>query len=184
VSDRAATGAATESATAGGAYATIATTTKPDLRTPSLLRYLAELTPPRMVLWCYLIWYGFVSTRYFDPSVGLWLSSLGISAIIGTGLYLSTAYGGRTRTRLETWQVLRLFIMPFCVSSFAALIKGQGFFLVFHPTLSGNLIPLLACALLVGCVLVARVTAPRLHGGRSWGSFRSQGACGGQPGDA
>ena len=156
MSDRAATGVATESATAGGAFETIATTIKPTLRTPSLFRYLAELTPPRMVLWCYLIWYGFVSTRYFDPSVGLWLSSLGISAIIGTGLYLSTVYGGRTRTRLETWQVLRLYIMPFCVSSFAALIKGHNFVLVFDPSLAANAAAAAGCATFVGAAVLAR----------------------------
>jgi hypothetical protein len=117
---------------------------------------LAELTLPRIVLWCYLIWYGFVSARYFDPSVRLWLSSLGISVIIGTGLYLSTAYGARSRTRLETWQVLRLYIMPFCVSSFAALIKGRNFVLVFDPSLAANAAAAAGCAAFVGAALLAR----------------------------
>ena len=126
-----------------------AVTPKPTPHAPFLLRYLAALTLPRIVLWCYLIWYGFVLVRYFDPSVRLWLSALGISAIIGTGLYLSTAHGGRTRTRLETWQVVRLYVMPFCVSSFAALIKGRGFVLVFHPSARDNLVAASACALFV-----------------------------------
>ena len=146
-------GAAPESA--GGALATT-TTPEPNRRAPWLLRYLAELTPPRMVLWCYLIWYGFVSTRYFDPSVRLWLSSLGISAIIGTGLYLSTAHGGRSRTRLEPWQVLRLYMMPFCVSSFAALIKGRNFVLVFDPSWAANAAAAAGCAAFVGAALLAR----------------------------
>lgn len=143
------------SAAAGGAPETT-TTPKPSRRVPWLLRYLAELTLPRMVLWCYLIWYGFVSTRYFDPSVRLWLSSLGISAIIGTGLYLSTAYGARTRTPLETWQVVRLYMMPFCVSSFAALIKGRNFVLVFDPSLAANAAASAGCAAFVGAALLAR----------------------------
>ena len=121
-----------------------------------LMRYLAELTLPRTVLWCYLIWYGFVLARYFDPSLALWLSSLGISAIIGTGLYLSTALGGRTRTQLEPWQVVRLYMMPFCVSSFAALIKGRGFILVFDPSLAANALALGGCAAFVGCAALAR----------------------------
>ena len=37
--------------------------------------------------------------------------------------------------------------MPFCVSSFAALIKGHGFVLVFHPSARDNLLAALACAL-------------------------------------
>jgi hypothetical protein len=155
VSGRAAAGGAPESAAAGGAPETT-TTPGSNLRAPWLVRYLAELTPPRMVLWCYLIWYGFVLVRYFDPSVSLWLSSLGISAIIGTGLYLSTAYGGRTRTRLETWQVVRLYMMPFCVSSFAALIKGRNFVLVFDPALAANAAAATACATFFGVALLAR----------------------------
>jgi hypothetical protein len=143
------------SAAAGGAPEPV-TTPEASARAPRLVRYLAELTPPRMVLWCYLIWYGFVAIRYFDPSVRLWLSSLGISAIIGTGLYLSTAHGGRSRTRLETWQVLRLYIMPFCVSSFAALIKGRNFVLVFDPSLAANAAAAAGCAAFVGAALLAR----------------------------
>lgn len=131
-------------------------TTRPGLRAPWLARYLAELRVPRLVLWCYLIWYGFVLARYFDPSVLLWLSSLGISAIIGTGLYLSTAHGGRARTRLEPWQVARLYIMPFCVSSFAALIKGRGFVLVFDPSWTANATAAAGCAAFVGAALLAR----------------------------
>jgi hypothetical protein len=144
-----------EGAASGGAPEPVMTP-EPNPRLPWVFRYLAELTPPRMVLWCYLIWYGFVSARYFDPSVRLWLSSLGISAIIGTGLYLSTAHGGRSRTRLEMWQVLRLYIMPFCVSSFAALIKGRNFVLVFDPALAANAAAATGCAAFVGAALLAR----------------------------
>jgi hypothetical protein len=132
------------------------TTRSCDFRAPWPVRYLAELGLPRLVLWCYLLWYGFVLARYFDPSVRLWLSSLGISAIIGTGLYLSTAHGGRTRTRLEPWQVARLYMMPFCVSSFAALIKGRGFILVFDPSWRANLVAGAGCAAFVGSALLAR----------------------------
>jgi hypothetical protein len=134
-----------------------ASTTRPALRAFGLVRYLSELTTPRLVLWCYLIWWGFAAARYFDPSPRLWLSSLGISAIIGTGLYLSTVHGGRTRTLLEPWQIVRLYLMPFCVSSFAALIKGRGFVLVFHPALADNASAALACAaFLAACALARR----------------------------
>lgn len=129
---------------------------QPAPRSPSLIRYLADLTLPRQVLWCYLIWWLFVLGRYFDPSPTLWLSSLGIAAIIGTGLFLSTAHGGRARTPLEPWQIARLYIMPFCVSSFAALIKGRGFILVFDPVLSANASALLTCAGLIASAALAR----------------------------
>lgn len=97
-----------------------------------LRRYLANLSTGRLILWCYLIWYLVVLVRYFDPSLRLWLTSLGLSAIIGFALYLSTV-SGTNKVKLEFWQVFRLFLMPFCVSSFAALVKGKGFMLIFSP---------------------------------------------------
>ena len=127
-----------------------------------MLSYVRGLTTPRIILWCYLVWYGVVFYRYFDPSPTLWLTSLGISAIIGTALYLSTVHGGSTRTRLGRWQVFRLYLMPFCVSSFAALIKGRGFVLVFHPSIHDNLIALALIATFVVSVrLVQRISPER-----------------------
>jgi hypothetical protein len=127
-----------------------------------MLRYLRELSLPRLVLWCYLIWYLGVLIPYFDPNPKLWLSSFGISGIIGTGLYLSTAHAGPVKTVLKRWQIFRLFLMPLCVSSFAALIKGHGFFLVFHPTLEGNLRPAVACGALGSAVWLVKRWRPAL----------------------
>ena len=121
-----------------------------------LLRYFGGLRPSQRVLWCYLLWYLFVAIRSFEAGPKLWLSSLGISAIIGTALYLSTARAGRTRVSLERWQIARLYLMPFCVSSFAALIKGRGFILVFHPSARDNLLAASACALFVAGSLALR----------------------------
>jgi len=111
-----------------------------------LIGYLAGMRAAQRILWCYLIWYLAVLVRYFDASPTLWASSLGISAIIGTALVLSTTRTGRTPVKLEPWQIARLYLMPFCVSSFAALIKGHGFVLIFHPHLRDNLIAIAACA--------------------------------------
>jgi hypothetical protein len=119
-------------------------------------RYLAGLRPAQRILWCYLIWYLVVLVRYFDPSLTLWASSLGISAIVGTALFLSTTRAGKTPVKLDRWQVLRLYLMPFCVSSFAALIKGHGFVLIFHPGWRDNLIAVAACGLFVVTSLVLR----------------------------
>src|SRR5947199_5679335 len=76
--------------------------------------------------------------RYFDPSLRLWLTSLGLSGIIGCALYISTTAGTK-KVKLEFWPTFRLFLMPFCVSSFSALVKGRGFTLIFAPRLSENL---------------------------------------------
>jgi len=131
----------------------------------NVLAYLRELSTPRLVLWCYLIWWGVTVATYFDPSLRLWLSSLGISAIIGTALYLSTAHAAQQKTVLDRWQVFRFFLMPFCVSSFAALIKDRGFVLVFHPTLAANAKAIGVCALFVLVTRIAKTSAPRVAQG-------------------
>jgi len=95
-------------------------------------RYFASLDGARQILWCYLLWYLVVLVRYFDPNPRIWLTSIGLSGIVGFALYLSTA-GTSRNTRLEKWQLFRLFLMPFCVSSFAALVKDRGFILIFSP---------------------------------------------------
>ena len=117
-----------------------------------LIQYLAKLTKGRLILWCYLIWYCVVLARYFDPSLRLWLTSLGLSLIVGFALYLSTTAAEENRVRLGFWPVFRLFLMPFCVSSFAALVKGRGFILIFSPRPVEILIAVACCAGL--CVVV------------------------------
>jgi hypothetical protein len=97
-----------------------------------LRRYLAGLTRGRLILWCYLIWYLVVLVRYFDPNPRLWITSLGLSLIIGVALYISTT-ASPGAVKLGFWPTVRLFMMPFCVSSFSALVKGHGFILIFSP---------------------------------------------------
>ena len=121
-----------------------------------LLRYLANLTNGRLILWCYFIWYCFVLVRYFDPSLRLWLTSLGLSLIIGLALFISTTAAGTQKVKLDFWQTFRLFLMPFCVSSFAALVKGKGFFLIFSPHPGEILAAAGLCLSLCAVVLVLR----------------------------
>jgi len=98
------------------------------VRLPAPLRYLSELKPGKVTLWCYLIWYLVTVVAHFDASPGIWLSSLGISVVVGVALLLSVR--GESATSSNRWQTFRLFLMPFCVSSFSALIKDQGYILV------------------------------------------------------
>lgn len=114
----------------------------------NLRRYLATLSTGRLILWCYFIWYCVVLVRYFDPSMRLWLTSLGLSIIVGFALYLSTAGSGTTKVKLDRWQLFRLFLMPFCVSSFAALVKGKGFILIFSPRIQEIALAVALCAAL------------------------------------
>ena len=104
-----------------------------------LLRYLSRLSTGRIVLWCYAIWYVVNVSNHFDPHPQLWLTSLGLCFIIGTALLISTRSSSTGTTSLDRWQIFRLYLMPWCVSSFSALVKGTGFVLVFPPTLKENL---------------------------------------------
>jgi hypothetical protein len=105
-----------------------------------LLRYFATLTTGRVVLWCYAIWYAVNVAQHFDPRPRLWITSAGLGAIIGAALWISTRSASNGTTKLDGWQVFRLFLMPFCVSSFAALVKDAGYILIFSPSLRENLI--------------------------------------------
>jgi hypothetical protein len=130
----------------------------PTVRGP--LRYLAGLSAGRFVLWCYFIWWAVVLVRYFDPSPRVWLTSLGLSLIIGFALFVNTTASGNSRLRLEPWPTFRLFVTPFCVSSFAALVKGQGFILIFSAKWRENALAVGLCALLGVLVLAARAAMP------------------------
>ena len=125
-----------------------------------LIRYLTNLSTGRLILWCYFIWYLVVLIRYFDPSPRLWLTSLGLSLIIGWALYLSTTASSANKVQLDRWPTFRLFLMPFCVSSFAALVKGKGFVLIFSPRLGEILLAVGLCAVLCAIVLLLKCCRP------------------------
>jgi hypothetical protein len=124
------------------------------------VRYLATLTAGKTALWCYFIWYCLTVAFHFDPAPCIWLNALGISAIIGVALHLSVREPGRPPP--DRWQTFRLFLMPFCVSSFSQLIKGQGFVLIFPPTPRELWVALGSCAAFVLLVFAFR----RLPAGR------------------
>jgi hypothetical protein len=123
---------------------------------PNLFRYLANLSTGRIILWSYAIWYVVNVKAHFDPRPRLWLTSLGLSFIVGIALVLSTRASSTGTTKLDGWQTFRLFLMPFCVSSFAALVKDAGYILIFPPSLQENLIGLAAIAIFLVLVSLLR----------------------------
>ena len=118
----------------------------------NIYRYFVAIKPGRLVLWCYLLWYFVTLYYHFDSSSKLWINSLGICVVIGTALMLSVASGGKT----DPWQIFRLYWMPFAVSSFSALIKNQGYFVVFSPDLYEVLSALAVCGLFLVSVAVIK----------------------------
>lgn len=119
----------------------------------ALTIYLRNLTTGRMILWCYLIWYLVVLVRYFDSSPRIWLTSVGLAGIIGTALFISSTAAGN---KLQPWQIIRLFMMPFFVSSFSALVKGKQFVLIFSPDPKEILLAIGLCVLFVAVVSILK----------------------------
>lgn len=104
-----------------------------------------------------MVWYFATVIHHFDATPSIWLNALGISAIIGVALYLSVREPGKPPP--DRWTTLRLFIMPFCVSSFSQLIKGQGFLLVFPPGAREFASSLAAVAVFVALVFAVKSVA-------------------------
>jgi len=125
----------------------------------SLFTYFKALRPAKVFLWCYLIWYFFMLGQYFEPKLSLWLNSLGISLFIGLGLLLSVMPKVGI-SGMEKWQIARLFIMPFCVSSFAAIIKDRGFMVIFSPLWQDNLGAMISCFTFVIFIWLCKKTTP------------------------
>jgi hypothetical protein len=134
------------------------------LRILQPLNYLAGLSRGRFILWCYFIWWIVVLIRYFDSDPKIWLTSLGLSVIIGAALFINTTASGTSRVKLEPWPTFRLFLTPFCVSSFASLVKGRGFVLIFSPQWQEMAVALGACAALGAMALLARRLRPGTAG--------------------
>jgi len=118
-----------------------------------LIQYLYEIKLDKAILWCYLIWYVTVVCFHFDPSVKIWINSIGISAVIGTGLMLSVSSSKGER---DSWQAFRLYLMPFCVSSFSALIKDQGFIVFISPNIKETIVSVSCCVLFILVILAVK----------------------------
>jgi hypothetical protein len=125
-----------------------------------LARYFAGLNVGRTILWCYAVWYVVNVWNHFELRPRLWVTSLGLSFIIGIALYISTRSSSKGKTELDRWQVFRLFLMPFCVSSFSALVKDAGYFLVFPPTARENIIGVCLIGAFVILVTLLRKLQP------------------------
>ena len=115
-----------------------------------LASYLSSLSAGMKTLWCCLIWYVYFALKYFEPDVELWLRSIGIAVLIGVVLNLNAFHSFKNiRKTSNKWQVFRFFLIPFCVSSFPALIKDKGFIIFFSPSAWENLTALALCALFI-----------------------------------
>ena len=117
-----------------------------------------ELVPDEAYYW---LWSENLALSYRDKG-----PLIGWTIALSTWLFDDTAFAIRFfAVALGTgigWQIFRLFLMPFCVSSFAALVKDAGYVLIFPPTLRENL---LGGALIAGFVALT-LLLKRTH--RAW----------------
>jgi hypothetical protein len=111
-----------------------------------LFHYLAQLTSIKRILWCYLLWYLVILVQYFDADLRMWLTSLGISLIVGTANNLN-AFASLNKGKRDPWMIMRFFMAPFCVASFSGMVKGKGFILIFPPSIMETALLLAPCLL-------------------------------------
>ena len=123
-----------------------------------MLAYFGLLPGSKLVLWCYLAWYVAIVALYFDGSPMLWVSAAGLSIVIGIALNLATRQPAQNTDR---WMIFRLFLIPFCVSSYSALIKDKGFILIFPPRRDALAVGLIACAAVICVHLICRSIVDR-----------------------
>lgn len=113
-----------------------------------MIKYFGHMNVKIKILWCYLLWYLYFVIKYFDLDPYLWGCSFGISLLVGFALNINSYDSPKDILKFEDkWKILRFFIVPFCVSSFPAVIKGKGFLLFFSPKPSENFYAILICIL-------------------------------------
>ena len=95
-----------------------------------------------------------MATLYFDPAPKLWVSSAGLSVLIGIALNLAARLSATPR---DAWIIFRVVLIPFCVSSYSALIEDRGFILIFPPSFRELAVGLTACAFVICLHLVCRL---------------------------
>ncbi len=120
-----------------------------------LMKYFREIKLNKLILWCYLIWYLVIITFHFDPTPKIWINAMGISVVIGTALILSVS---NSNEKADYWQVFRLYLMPFCVSSFSSLIKDQGFIVIISPKPQETILAILSCLIFLLIIGVIKFT--------------------------
>lgn len=125
-----------------------------------MIHHFAKLPTGLIALWCFLLWYLAMMVFHFEASLRLWGNALGMSLIVGSALLLSVQHGGGAAR--EFWRSFRLFMIPFCVSSFSALVRDDGFYAIFSPTPRENMVAASVCFLFLGWVALARQLDRRL----------------------
>jgi len=100
---------------------------------PAIKKYGRQL-----ILSFYLAWYLYIVITNFDPCLQIWVNALVISLIVGVALNASV---GSTKQNVS--QRIRLFAIPFAVSSYTGLIRGKDFVMIFPPSWQETIVGLI-----------------------------------------
>lgn len=106
----------------------------------NLISYLARLDNRRLLLWSAFLWYVAIMARHATASPAVWINSAGIATVISVILAANAIPPGRKWRDLGFWPLARFFLIPFCVSSFSAVMHKAGLVLIFPRNLTDNLV--------------------------------------------
>lgn len=122
----------------------------------TLISYLARLDNRRLLLWSAFLWYVAIMARHATSSPAVWLNSAGIAAVISVILAANAIPVGRNWQDLGFWPLARFFLIPFCVSSFSAVMNKAELVLIFPRNLADNLVAAGAVVLFLMLCAAAR----------------------------
>mmetsp|Transcript_22031 Transcript_22031/g.32836 ORF Transcript_22031/g.32836 Transcript_22031/m.32836 type:complete len:182 (-) Transcript_22031:204-749(-) len=77
-------------------------------------------------VWWLTIWYLYILSFYGSADPKMWGSAVGIAIIIGCTLFSNMYYAPFDKfMEKNDWVVIRVFIIPFCVSSYSQVIQKK-----------------------------------------------------------
>lgn len=117
--------------------------------------YIKNLSISKLILWFYFLWWLAISIHYFPPSSSMITNSLVMSFAVGIVLNLN-AMGQKSWKEMETWTIIRFFLIPFCVSFYASISQQHNFILLFPSELSPLLLGFSFCFVFTLFVFIAK----------------------------
>mmetsp|Transcript_27707 Transcript_27707/g.51666 ORF Transcript_27707/g.51666 Transcript_27707/m.51666 type:complete len:126 (+) Transcript_27707:998-1375(+) len=82
--------------------------------------------PPLIPMWFLLFWYIYIMGFYGANEGGVWGTAIGIMFIVGFMLTGNMYHAPFEKYwREKKWATFRVFIIPFCVSSYSASVSLQ-----------------------------------------------------------
>uniref|UniRef100_A0A6U2Z8K1 Uncharacterized protein n=2 Tax=Lotharella globosa TaxID=91324 RepID=A0A6U2Z8K1_9EUKA len=135
--------------------------------------------PPLMPVWFLLFWYIYVMAFFGADDASVWGTAVGIMFIIGFTLTGNMYHAPFEKYWSEKkWATLRVFIIPFCVSSYSSSVSlQQDKFVFIFPKDAGITVGgLVLAGVLTGSLFAFRVLAIKYgyHTSKTSGGLKHQ----------